>query len=60
VDSVSADKMLLIEYEMEFVINKQLYRQEYITHDVYRSVANMILKDMESVRRRLDAAERIA
>lgn len=59
-DSVSDDKMLLIEYEMELVINSQLYRQEYITHDVYRSVANMIIKDMETVKRRLDALECIA
>ena len=53
-DTVSEDKMLIVEYEMEFVINKQLYEQKYITHHTYRSVASMIIKDMESVRRRLD------
>ena len=52
--AVSQDKMLLVEYEMELVINKQLYEQKAITHDVYRSVANMIIKDMEAVRRRID------
>ena len=55
-DAVSGDKMLIIEYEMELVINKQLYEQKYITHQVYQSVANMIIKDIETVRRRQDDA----
>ena len=54
--AVSDDKMLLVEYEMELVINKQLYEEKYITHQVYQSVANMIVKDMETARRRLDNA----
>jgi hypothetical protein len=53
---VDKDKMLLIEYEMEQVINKQLYEQGYITHGVYRLVANMIIKDMEAARQKLEAA----
>ena len=48
--------MLIVEYEMELVINKQLYREKHITHRVYQSVANMIIKDMETIRRRLDNA----
>ena len=48
------NKMLLIEYEMELAINKQLYEQNYITHDVYRSVANMIIKDVEALRQKFD------
>jgi len=50
------DKMLLIEYEMELIINNQLYEQNHITHDVYRSVANMIIKDIEMLRQKLDVA----
>ena len=48
------NKMLLIEYEMELVINKQLYEQKHIPHDVYQSVANMIIKDLETLRQKLD------
>ena len=53
-DAESKDKMLLVEYEMELVINNQLHAQNYITPDVHRSVANMIIKDIETVQRRLD------
>jgi hypothetical protein len=52
---VDEHKMMLIEYEMELVINKQLYEQNYITHDIYRSVANMIIKDIEILRGNLAA-----
>ena len=60
VDAVCEDKMLLIEYEMELVINRQLHEEKHITQEVYRSVANMIIKDMETVQRRLDAKEHTA
>jgi hypothetical protein len=41
---------------MELVINKQLYEQGHITHDVYRLVANMIVKDIEAARQKLNEA----
>ena len=54
--NLDKNKLLLIEYEMELVINKQLHEQGYITHGVYRSVANMIIKDMETLRQKLSIA----
>ena len=60
VNAVCEDKMLLIEYEMELVINKQLHEEKHITQEVYRSVANMIIKDMETAQRRLDVKEHTA
>ena len=40
-------EMLKLEYEIELVINKQLLGSKKITYDVYRKVADMIIKDIE-------------
>ena len=41
------DKRLLLEYEIELVVNKQLLDEKHITYDVYKKVANSIIKDIE-------------
>jgi len=37
---------IAIEYEMEIVINRQLYKENYITYEIYEKVNAMILKDI--------------
>ena len=37
---------IAIEYEMEIVINRQLYKENHITYEIYEKVNAMILKDI--------------
>lgn len=53
------EKMMLIEYDIELVINKQLYEEKHITYDIYKKVANMILKDIENQTRKLESLQLI-
>lgn len=45
---------LLIEYDMELVINKQLLDAKLIPYDIYEKVAANIVKDIEHQTRCLD------
>ena len=51
---INKEKILLIEYEIEQIINKQLFDEKHITYVTYQKVNNMILKDIENHMRKLD------
>lgn len=51
---IEKEKMKLVEYEMERVINKQLYEEKHITYDIYIKVSDMILKDIETQMKKME------
>lgn len=56
---INKEKILLIEYEIERVINKQLFEEKHITYDIYQKVNGMILKDIELQMQKLDSIDSI-
>ena len=51
---IDKDRMLLIEYEIERVINKQLYHEKHITYEIYEKVNRMIMRDLEQQTRKVE------
>ncbi len=52
---VKKEETLLIEYEIELAINKQMYQEKRISYDVFRKVANSIIKDIENQMQKLES-----
>ena len=42
----SRESALAVEYEIELVINRQIYKENHIAYEVYEKVNTMILKDI--------------
>ena len=42
----AAKNMLSLEYEIELEINRQLYKENHITYEIYEKVNTLILKDI--------------
>ena len=45
---MTENQIALIEYDIELVINKQLFKDKIISYDVYSKVASKILRDKET------------
>lgn len=52
---INKEEALLIEYEIELAINKQMYQDKCISYEIFRKVANSIIKDIENQMQKLDS-----